>query len=78
MFKPAFLTQFRQFHFLKPLDVFIRILKYPKEVRLRDAKEYVDKICKICTKRLTTQVENIHAVSHFNAKHLALELRPRL
>ena len=44
-----------------------------KKVTLRDAKEDVDKICKICTKRLlTTQVENVHAVSHFNTKHLVL------
>ena len=44
-----------------------------KKVTLGDAKEDVDKICKICTKRLlTTQVENVHAVSHFNTKHLVL------
>ena len=41
-----------------------------KKVTLRDAKEDVDKIC---TKRLlTTQVENVHEVSHFNTKHLVL------
>ena len=28
-------TQFRQFHFLKPLDTFMRLLKYANKVRLR-------------------------------------------
>ena len=42
MFKPK---QFRQFHFLKPLDVLIRVLKYAKKVTLRDEKEDLDKIC---------------------------------
>ena len=48
-----------------------------KKVTLRDAKGYVDKICKICTKLLRTQVENIRVVSHFNAKHLALWTTPK-
>ena len=45
MFKPVFLKQFGQIHFLKSLDIFMRLLKYAKKVTLRDAKEDVDKIC---------------------------------
>ena len=56
VFKPVFLKQFRQFHFLKPLDIFMRLFEIrekgtsAKKVTLRDAKEDVEKICKICTK----------------------------
>ena len=35
----------KQFHFLKPLDIFMTPLKFAKKVTLRDAKEYVDKVC---------------------------------
>ena len=48
----------------------MRLLKYAKKVALRDAKEDVGKICK--KKLVTTQVENIHAVSHLYTKHLVL------
>ena len=56
----------------------MRLLKYAKKVRLRkkvtlrDAKEDVDKSVTRCEKLLTTQVENLHAISHFNLKHLLL------
>ena len=36
---------------------------------MRDAKEDVDKVCIDVQKLLTTQMENLHAVSHFNTKH---------
>ena len=49
----------------------MRLLKYAKKVALRDAKEDVGKICKK-KKLVTTQVENIHAVSHLYTKHLVL------
>ena len=48
VFKPVFL---KQFHFLKPLDIFMTLLKQAKKVRvrekvtLRDANEDVDKVC---------------------------------
>ena len=50
VFKPVFLKQFRQFHFLKPLDVFeaFEIREKgtsAKKVTLREVKEDVDKIC---------------------------------
>ena len=35
----------KQFHFLKPLDIFMTLLKFAKKVTMRDAKEYVDKVC---------------------------------
>ena len=35
LFKSVFLKQFREFHFLKSLDFFVRLLKYAKKVRLR-------------------------------------------
>ena len=35
VFKPVLLKQFGQFHFLKPLDIFMRLLKNANEVRLR-------------------------------------------
>ena len=35
VFKLIFL---KQFHFLKPLDIFMTLLKYAKKVTLRDAK----------------------------------------
>ena len=50
MFKPVLLKQMRQFHFLKPLDIFMTLLKYAnkstsaKKVTLRDAEEDVEKI----------------------------------
>ena len=40
-----------------------------KKVTLWDAEEDVDKICIDVKNLLTTQVENLHAVSHFNTKH---------
>ena len=42
VFKPVFL---KQFHFLKPLNIFMTSLKYAKKVILRDANEDVDKVC---------------------------------
>ena len=45
----VFLKQFRQFHFLKPLDIFVKLFSEngtsAKKVTLMDAKEDVDKIC---------------------------------
>ena len=78
VFKPVFLKQFRQFHFLKPLDIFMRLLKYAKKVRLqkkvtlREVKEEVRSAKSVSRykKLQTTQVENLPAVSHFNIKHL--------
>ena len=35
VFKPVLLKQLRQFHFLKPLDIFYEALKYANKVRLR-------------------------------------------
>ena len=35
----------KQLHFLKSLDIFMTLLKFAKKVTLRDAKEYVDKVC---------------------------------
>ena len=55
----------KQFHFLKPLDIFMTLLKQAKKVTLRDANEDVDKVCIRYKKPPTTQVENLHAVSHF-------------
>ena len=80
MFKPVFLKQFRQFRFLKPLDIFIRVLKYAEKVTsaekvtLRDKKEDVDKICIEVQKTADNAGGklNLHAVSHFNTKHLVL------
>ena len=71
MFKPVFLKQFRQFHFklLRPLDIFMRVLKY--------AKEDVDKMCIEVQKLLIKQVENLHAVSHFNKPHLLFWTTPK-
>ena len=43
-----------------------------KKLTLREEKEDVDKICIEVQKLLTTQVENLHAVSHFDTKHLVL------
>ena len=40
MFKPVFLRQVRQFHFLKPLDIFMRLLKYAKKVHLRKTSHW--------------------------------------
>ena len=39
------------------------------KVTLRNAKEDVDKSVPGCKKLLTKQVENLHAISHFNTKH---------
>ena len=40
-----------------------------KDVTLRYAKEDLDKVCsEVQKKHLTTPVENLHAVSHFNTK----------
>ena len=73
MFKTVFLKQFRQFHFLKPLHIFMRLLKYAKKVALRDAKENIDKIC-IEVQKNTSDNEGGKPtlVSHFNTKHLVL------
>ena len=54
----------------------MRLLKYANKVRLqkkvtlRDAEEDVHKIYIEVKKLLTSQVENLHAVSHFNTTHL--------
>ena len=53
-------------------------------VTLRDANEDVDKVCIEVQKVLTTQVENLHAVSHFiqhkkfSALNYAQDLRNRV
>ena len=64
VFKPVFL---KQFHFLKPLDIFEIGKKGTsvKKVTTRDANEDVDKVCIEVQKILITQVENLHAISHF-------------
>ena len=72
MFKPVFLEQFRQFHFLMALgylykDFKIRVeVTSAKKVTLRDKREDVDKIVSRYKKLLTSQVENLHEVSQFN------------
>ena len=44
-----------------------------KKVTWRDAEEDVDKIyIEVKKKLLTTQVDNLHEVSHFNTTHLVL------
>ena len=46
------------------------LLKQAEKVTLRDANEDVDKVCiEVKKKLLTTQVENLHAVSHFKYFH---------
>ena len=72
MFKLAFLKQFRQFHFLKPLDIFMRLFKYAKQVALRDVKEDVDKICIEVQKTSDKAGGKPTLVSHFNTTHLVL------
>ena len=72
MFKPVFLKQFRQFHFVKLLDIFMRLLKYAKKVALRDVKEDVDKICIEVQKTCDDAGGKPTLVSHFNTKHLVL------
>ena len=69
MFKPVFLKQFRQFHFLKPLDIFMRLLKYAKKVALRDAKENVDKICIEVQTTSDKAGGKLTLISHFNEEN---------
>ena len=42
------------------------------KVTLRDAKVVSTKSVSSCKKLLTTQVENLDAISHFKTKHLVL------
>ena len=78
MFKPVFLKQFRQFHFLKLLDIFYEAFEIrekstsAKKVALRDVKEDVDKICIEVQKTCDDAGGKPTLVSHFNTKHLVL------
>ena len=70
MFKPVFLKQFRQFHFLKPLDIFMRLLKYVNKVASRDAKEVVDKIRIEAVQKTSDKAGGKPTlVSHFNREN---------
>ena len=70
MFKPVFLKQFRQFHFLKPLDIFMRLLKYVNKVASRDAKEDVDKIRIEAVQKTSDKAGGKPTlVSHFNREN---------
>ena len=80
----VFLKQFRQFHFLKPWDVFVRLLKWAKMVRLGKRWHSEGTRKRMSTKSvsrykqlLTTQVDNLHEVSHFNRKRLVLWTTPK-
>ena len=64
-----------QHFFLSTWNLYLRETMFVK-VTLRDAKEDVDKVCIEVKKLLTTQVEHVHAISHFNTKHLVLWTTP--
>ena len=76
VFKPVFL---KQVHLLKPLDIFMTLLKYARKRYVCKKKGNTGTRKRMWTKSvsrykklLITQVENLHAVSHFNTKHLVL------
>ena len=56
--------------------VLIRETMFVK-VALRDAKVVSTKSVSSCKKLLTTQVENLEAISHFKTKHLVLWTSPK-
>ena len=73
VFKPVFP---KQFHFLKPLNIFMTLLKKPKRYFCK--KGNIEARKRGCRQRsisryktlLTTQVENLqHAISHFIQHH---------
>ena len=70
VFKPVFM---KQFHFIKTLGYLFERKRYVcekgnigtrKRLSIKSASRYKH--------FLTTQVKNLHAVSHFNTKHFVL------